>query len=191
MRRSLVLSLALTAACAAPAAPPAQSAAPPAGGGPALQRSDLAASVQIHLAGVPLAVGTSVKVSATPEATFRSKDHAAFKVVALRSVTLNEALDATGGVVSRMATIFTLKHGRLSKLNRLVRHGELDFAAALAALTEADFDAVVTGARKPPDPKTFARLRNALVYTFTVEDAAGVRVPLQVYVERFRNASEL
>jgi len=47
------------------------------------------------------------------------------------------------------------------------------------------------GNQEAPDTKTFAKLRRVNVFTMTVMNSSGKKAELQVFIEMFRDVSEL
>jgi hypothetical protein len=147
-------------------------------------------NVLFYLPGVDVGF-TALKTNDMPSLIMRSKNNASFKIANLSIVSLNEALTQDGKVLAFFVAEYTLKENGLITINNLIKNGSIEFENLLNTLQEDDFTINTSGSKKAPDPNEFAKLRNAFVYNFIIEDNGKKQFPMQVYVEKITDASEL
>jgi len=139
------------------------------------------------------AVQTNVMPGSVPgqDLIIKSETNKIFTITKLTSTSMVQALDSTGKELAYMHTLYTVNDKALIKLNKLIKNKSFIFSKILNSISNIDVSSEKHGTQEPPDPKTFAKLRNVQVFDIyvTTEDAKVIH--LQVYIENFRDAKDL
>lgn len=153
--------------------------------------SDWEASIQIYIDELQSYLGTAIKGNGIKDFQLKSKDGKDFTFIQLNSVSLNEALDSEGNVLTYAATEFFTNKDSLVKLDNLVTEGSVSFFDILNELNAEDFITKDYGTKEAPDKNIFDQLRKVHCYNIVVVDNSGKKIPIQVFLEIFIKAEDL
>jgi len=147
-------------------------------------------NVLFYLEGIKIGF-TAIKTDNMPSLEIRGKNNTPFKIVDFSVLSLSEALKQDGAVLAFLVQEFKINDTGLLKINNLIKNGTVGFQQLLNELQMSDFTVTTNGSKQAPDPNDFVKLRNAHVYNFMIEDNNKRQFPMQVYIEKIRDASEL
>ena len=137
------------------------------------------------------AVQTNIIPNENADLTIASANDKKFHITGLKCTSMVQALDASGGELAYMVTLYNVKKSALKKLNKEIKKKRIRFSKMLDVIDEKDLDAETHGTQEAPDPAMFSRLRNVQVYDIFVTTEENKDVHLQVYAEYFQDAKDL
>ena len=157
---------------------------------PKLLTTEINAPVMLYLPNIKVGF-TSVKVNAPQDYLIKSTDGKIFKLLSLNSVNIIEAIDANEKVLAYTGSNYELLNNGIAEINRLLINGEIMLSKLLDGINSSYIKQSNFGTSQKPDPKTFKKLRRVNVYNLLVEDSTGHQNKLQVFIETYKDASEL